>query len=389
MKILFLGYLTTTDEANRLNGASVAGNNMQLNLLKEMVKQGVEVTAVSILPVAPYPIDNTKYVKYKEYQIDGINVVQIPFFNVRILKQIWQTYSVYNYAKKYLNDNIDAEILCFNMFTQVGKPAVWLKKKYKKRITSLLADLPIDSIKNRNIVSKFFRSVFDNNTARNIRCLDKAIVLNINAHEQFAPQAEFIVVDGAVDLSNYQEINNESYDDSRKHILYGGALSEYSGIVNLIEAMKYVTDKSIVLDIYGDGELKNFVEDNSTDNIVYHGKITNEQMKDEQSKAWLLVNPRPVDDPISKVTFPSKVFEYLMSGTPALITKIDGMDKEYNEYCFVIKDNKPITISEKINEISRMNDGKLIEIANDARDFVINNKSWGIQIRRIIDFLNN
>ena len=40
---------------------------------------------------------------------------------------------------------------------------------------------------------------------------------------------------------------------------------------------------------------------------------------------------RVVNDPIAQVTFPSKTFEYLLSGTPVLSTRLNGYTHEYDE----------------------------------------------------------
>ena len=39
-----------------------------------------------------------------------------------------------------------------------------------------------------------------------------------------------------------------------------GALTEYNGILNLIEAMEILSKKDIILDIYGSGYLENIVK---------------------------------------------------------------------------------------------------------------------------------
>ena len=36
MRLLFLGYVVSVEEANELSGASVAGNTMQLDLLRQL-----------------------------------------------------------------------------------------------------------------------------------------------------------------------------------------------------------------------------------------------------------------------------------------------------------------------------------------------------------------
>ena len=56
MKIVFLGYAVSAEEADILSGCSVAGNKMQLNVLNGFAKNNsVNLNTVTIYPVAAYP----------------------------------------------------------------------------------------------------------------------------------------------------------------------------------------------------------------------------------------------------------------------------------------------------------------------------------------------
>lgn len=389
MRILFLGYIDNPEKIVNTKGTSVAGNKMQLNVIKGINKHDVKIDVISIKPTAPFPLEKYVFVKKKQIIIDNnINVLQIPFVNIPFVKQLYQIRNVYKWASRYIEENPDTVILTYNMYPQVGNPAVTLKKKYGVKVVSLLADLPIDSASKRNIIDNYFRKIFDNRTKKNIKQADKLIVLNENAQKRFAPNVPFIVVEGGVNPEEFAFVEKSNiFDDGKKHIIYGGALSEYSGIKDLIEAMNYVVDSDIVLDIYGNGDLKEYVEGVDNSRIVYHGSVANKEMLSLQKSAWLLVNPRPVDNPISQVTFPSKVFEYMMSGTPALITRIDGMKNEYEKYLYLVESNTPRELGQMINRIAMNSVKDLQTRAQAAREFVLNEKNWSIQTLHMVDFI--
>src|SRR4051794_37978308 len=99
-------------------------------------------------------------------------------------------------------------IFTFNMFPQIGLPAKWLKQKYGVQVISLLADLPIDDRVNRKGISKFLRKWFDTLTKKTINFCDKIIVLNKNAAERFAPNTDYIIIDGGININEYDSENS-------------------------------------------------------------------------------------------------------------------------------------------------------------------------------------
>ena len=55
-KIVYLGYVMNPEEANRISGASVAGNKMQWNVVKNLAQyEDIEMTCVTISPLAAFP----------------------------------------------------------------------------------------------------------------------------------------------------------------------------------------------------------------------------------------------------------------------------------------------------------------------------------------------
>jgi len=170
--------------------------------------------------------------------------------------------------------------------------------------------------------------------------------------------------------------------------LFSGALTEYNGIKNLIEAFHLIENVDVFLDIYGDGYLKEYVNQASQNDkrIRYHGRVDNKKVLRYQREAWLLINPRNTEDIVSKVTFPSKTFEYLLSGTPVLSTRLNGYTEEYNGTMFFIDNNSPEEIAKAITSLIN-NKADMQIVASRGREFVKNTRSWKRQAGRIYDFI--
>ena len=387
MHIIYLGSVTSKEEVAKLSGGSVAGNKMQWNVLTELKKYSdVSIDAFSILSIAAFPKEKRLFVREEKKEISkGVYVTQIPFLNIPILKQWMQSYELFKYAKRAAGKNSIG--FSFNLYMQEGTALIKLKKRCNLKIVSLLADLPIDDNYSRKGIMRFLYQYFFKRSKRNISECDHLIVLNECAVKEYAPAANYIVVEGGVEAE--ESGNYKEQPILQKNIVYSGALTEYSGISELVLAMKDVKEPEIILEIYGDGPLKEWIEEQHRDchNVVYKGKVTNQEMIRIQQKAWLLVNPRPVDDKIAKVTFPSKIFEYMVSGRPVLSTALTGFTKEYRDRMFIAQNNSPKCLADMINLITDIPLPQLQEKANDARKFILSEKTWTRQTERIFDFL--
>lgn len=386
MKILFLGYAVNESIVSGLSGSSVAGNKMQLNLIHNMAGMVEDIKVITIYPVATWPHERQKFFGRKQISLGGgVEATRVSFCNLPIVKQVSQIISVYREAREYIRENSDAVIVTSNMYPQVGIPAVWLRRK-ADMLVPVLADLPIDSDYKRKGIKKILRRIFDNQTKRSILKADKVVVLNKHARDIYAPDKDFLVIEGGINPGEYAvlPVPNEK---TKKNIVYGGSLSEYSGVRELVDAMQYVDNRDIILEIYGRGVMEEYILKAQNERIRYCGTVTNTEMLKIQQEAWLLVNPRPVEDPIAQVTFPSKIFEYLMSGVSVLATRLNGFTKEYEDKMFFVPDNSSEKLAEAINMIDKQPPERLARMALEAKEFLLREKTWAIQAKKIVNFI--
>ena len=391
-KIVYLGYVVTPEEANHASGASVAGNKMQWNVIKNLaLRKDVEITCITVTPLASYPSEKNIYQKYEKKElVPGVTSHRISYCNLPVVKQFWQIMSMYRTAKRIIRDTEAETIFCFNLFPQIGIPMRWLKKKNPKLDTvCLLADLPIDDKTDRKGVSTWLRSFFEKSTWKSMKICDRYIVLNKHVIDKYLPSKEYIVIDGGVDEVDIEKYNMPVQKGNEHNILYCGALTEYNGILNLIEAMEILSKKDIILDIYGSGYLENIVKNAALKNpqIRFHGRVSNQEVMQKQKEAWLLINPRVVNDPIAQVTYPSKTFEYLLSGTPVLSTRLNGYTHEYDEAMIYLENDSPENIALAIEKISSYSANKLEKIADQGKKLVVECRNWEVQSSKILDFL--
>ena len=384
MDIVFLGSVTDEERNSKLPGASVAGNKMQLNIINHLsMMPNTTVSVISTPSIAAFPTYKKVVYMRKKYVLEnGCPIEEVPFINLPLIKQLMQIYFVYRTACQYKRKS--TVFVAFNLYPQVGNPLIKLKK-HGSRTAAILADLPIDD--NYSHKSHLIQ-IMNHMTEKNIASANHLIVLNKNAIEKYNPHADYIVMEGGCEDNNGTiEFNNPK----EKNIVFCGRLIDYNGIIDLLEAMKYVKNQSICLDIYGSGPLEEKVKEYASEDtrIRFFGSVDNKTMMSIQKQAWLLINPRPVDDPISQVTFPSKMFEYLTSGTPVLTTKLSGFSEEYDSLMYYCVSDNAEGIGESINKISQIPEEELRGKAKQARSYVLKHKNWKQQAEKMASFLED
>lgn len=393
-KIVYLGYVVSPEEANLASGASIAGNKMQWNIIKNLtLKKDVELTCVTVTPLATYPHDKNIYQRYEKAELmPGVISHKVSYCNLPIIKQCWQIISMYKVADKIIKKTGATTLLCFNLFPQIGIPMRLLKRKHSKLDTvCILADLPIDDNTNRKKISSWLRHMFEKSTWKSMKICNRYIVLNKHVMEKYLPDKSYIVIDGGVSETDIKRYSKQVEKSKEKNVLYCGALTEYNGILNLIKAMDMLNKKDVFLDIYGGGYLEDAVKNAALKNpqIRFHGKISNQEVMKKQREAWLLINPRVIDDPIAQVTFPSKTFEYLLSGTPVLSTRLNGYTNEYDDVMVYLEDDSPEKIALAIEKIYDSPEKYLKQIADEAKKFIIECRNWKVQSTKILNYLKD
>ena len=123
-------------------------------------------------------------------------------------------------------------------------------------------------------------------------------------------------------------------------------------------------------------------------NIIYHGVVTNDEMMKIQAKSDLLVCPRHFDEFTTKYTFPSKLLEYIIAGVPVLSNKLKGIPQEYEKYVTLSEYDDPLTWAKYINEILIDNPEKYKQKAIWALKESAEKKSWENQAKKVISLFN-
>lgn len=401
MNILFLGLLYYPGEEkevmhNSTIGLQGAANTFQWNIIhgiEENFKSKIDIC--STIPIGTFP---QKYkqllIRNRVYKTSKVtNATQIGFINLPLIKQVCRKIRIKQYISRWLSESQDNRtIIIYSVYTPFLQAIKEIKNKYDNIHTCLIIpDLPLEYgiMQKNNLLEYFIHRLNGKYVFKLTNLMDSYVLLTDMMKKPLQIYDKpYVIVEGI--CSNI----NETYirkDEETKFLLYTGTLDKVFGINNLIDAFKEIDKLDYELWVCGSGDYQGEIEEISKINpkIKYLGYCTKEQVLDLQRRATILVNPRTNEGEYTKYSFPSKTIEYMASGTPTLMYKLDGIPDEYDKYLIYFKGNSIEEIKESIINVCNKNVQELIEIGNNARDFVLKEKNYLVQTKKIIDMIES
>lgn len=200
------------------------------------------------------------------------------------------------------------------------------------------------------------------------------------------PSNKWILMEGSYDISEQIMVAKEK----KKAIMYSGKLDEQYGIKMLVDAFISIQDPDIELWITGGGNTENYIREcaKNDDRIKFYGFLPSRQdVLQKQAEASLLVNMRLPSEPASGYCFPSKLFEYMATGTPVLSFDIAGIPREYLQYLYIVKQETMDELAKAIKETLSLDEELLQEQGSRAQEFVINKKNTKTQCSKLWKFI--
>ncbi len=401
MKVFLLGSVVSPDEVDRILNRSkikpsVAPVYFQNSLISGLKDNGVDLTVYSLPPIKSFP-NGSRFCwgKRKERLDDGTEVTWLPTINVVGLKQISAYLSAKHALKKWLKENRnekDKVVLSYSVYAPLAKAALKMCKKFGCKTCAIITDPEDYSYKNSG---KGFKSKLLNKMANDTKnlteqfngyvFLTKYMIDRYNAVEK-----PFTIVEG---LSNPNLFDGVEAKNRGNEVTYTGVLSKGFGIDKLVRAFSMVKG-DYKLKLFGSGECEEFIKEFSEKDsrIEYMGRVERSFLLSSQRSSKILISVKPSDEEYTKFAFPSKVLEYMTSGTPVLMTRIKGVPDEYFNYCYSIEDESVEGIKTAIENVLAKPSEELETMGEKARRFVIEKKNKTVQcakIKRLLEEILN
>ena len=313
-------------------------------------------------------------------KIDGVEYYCVKNTD-KICNKVVRVKELYKTGKKIIKDEKPRFIICDSISFALSYVAIKLGKRFNIPTVAIVTDVPEKYCGNGKTISMKL-------TAKYMKKYEAYILLSQSMNEIVNKKNKpYLIMEGA--CGDIPGLRQKSKD--KKIILYSGSLWKGSlGLEYFVKGFIQANLKDVELHFYGVGAFASTLEKihKVYPQIKYMGCVTNEEVVKKQAEAHLLFNSRPKDLEFSKYSFPSKTFEYMVSGTPLLMTRLYSIPDEYFNYTYCIEEETSEFVCEKLKEIfSNYNAAE--EKGLKARQFIIENKTAIIQSKRIIEFINS
>lgn len=365
-------------------GIQMAPHIFQRNLLYGFKQcHNVNVKVYNIPPIGSFPINYKKIIS-GQYKWQEKNM-QIGYVNLPIIKHVQQIYLLQRYLETEIIQDSRLNIIVYSLYEPFLKVVNRLKKKYPGINVCLIQT---DAVPGREDMEKFM-------TRKNMRRGNRAVAL-AKSCDMFVLLTRHLRK--TLEVENRPNIIVECISDDVQKIsktktipqricLYTGSTDRIFGIEDLVRAFQMIENAELWICGIGDADeyLNKCNEEYS--NIKYYGYLDKNKVSELRDLCDFLINPRRPSGTYTKYSFPSKTVEYLMSGKPCIMYKLEGIPDEYDQYVNYLTGGNAEEIKEELIHIFNKDYKMLVNSALEARRFVQENKSSKVQALRIIELL--
>lgn len=379
---------------NQSKGAiQYAADTLQKSIIAGIVSYYDDIHIVNLPFLSSYPKYYNKILSpsadIKECE-DMVSGVSLSYLNLPLLKFISKERQAYKELKNW-GASVTGEkiVIIYSAHSPLLKAAVRYKNNIdnKTKILLIVPDLPEYMAHSRNFIVDQLKKVDMKSLSLLYNDVDGFILLTEYMKDKLLINGKpYKVIEGIFNPQD-QLISELS---SRKSIFYSGTLAKRYGVMTLVNAFIKADLKDYVLEICGMGDSKDEITRLASrcPNIHYYGQLPREKVLQMQRSATLLINPRTPEGEFTKYSFPSKVMEYLASGVPTLMYKLQGIPDEYYDYCYYITELGEDALANKLKMIVNKPHVELKQLGGKAQKFILEKKNPVSQCLKICTLID-
>lgn len=393
---LFPKEYETTILKNSKGGVQNAANKFQWGIVNGLDGiENVQFKIVNSLYIGSYPkrYKELKIPSFKFSHSDNAKDINVGFTNLTILKNFSRYKGIKNQVDEWAKEKKEDQkvLLAYAMTSPFVEILNYVKRKYPHISCCLVVpDLPefMNASSMEKSLYKKAKKLQINHFKRNLKKVDCYVLLTKYMKEWFEWDVKYTVVEGISSKTKEDLKKPDQIKEKRKSILYAGMIEEKYGVVDLVKAFMQIDNDEWSLELFGNGSSVNKIRELSKDDSRIHlrGLAPNAQVLREQKEVELLVNPRNDTQSFTKYSFPSKVIEYMGSGTPMIGYKLSGMPEEYKEYFYCVN-NTENGLYDTLKMAMQLSSKERNEMGLQAQEFIVTKKTAVVQCNKIIEML--
>lgn len=377
------------------NAKILSGSISEHNLIAGMDLLGCATMDTINSYQYPYFPRGPIYVRKREWTRNSNSKdISVSYLNIKYLNHFLRKISLKKEITKWAKELVESDevvVFVYSLHSPFLAAAKALKRIHKNtKIVTLVLDLPQFMDMNMSRLKKVLKAIDWTSIQKYMKSVDKYVLYSKHMAKFLGlKDGTWMVMEGSYDPSLLIDCSNIQKDDSKVSVMYSGVLDLRYGIRELLDAMNLLDD-NYELWLTGNGNAGPLIEERAkTDSrIKFYGFLpSREALLKKQHEATMLISTRDPSEEASKYCFPSKLFEYMVSGNPVLSTVIEGIPEEYFSHLVLLPDIRPETIAGRIKDVAKMNPKDRHSFGSDAMRFVLENKNNVAQMKRVLEFL--
>ena len=316
-------------------------------------------------------------------QMEEINTECLGGFNIPIIKQLIWMFRLRTKVRKYVkSEGAENIVILTNCIQYMSSwPIMKVARKFNVKTATIVPDLPdydmctyhgskvlVNRYKSLNLK---YKKAFDGYV-----CFSEHQMNYLNGH------APYIVMEG---FCTPEFADSEIKKSPKFVVMYAGGVRTEYGIKELLEGFLLADIPDSELWIFGNGDYVNELKKVCDPRVKYWGVLDKAKVLEYEQMASLLVNPRPTGEAFSYLSFPSKILEYMASGTTVMTSRLGSIPREYDDYLLYFDSIDAQSIANCL--VNARNNVNLNLIGLKARTFVLKNKNVDVQAKRVVEFL--
>lgn len=399
-RILWLGSYQSSEQFKNMlarNIGHASGYASQKGIIKGLdaiFDDETELDTIGVISYPQYPQYPQIRVRTEKWSRTGTSHDEtIGFLNLKYITYFFRSRNLIKSVKSWSKKRIglkDTSVIIYEPSVSKLRAALYLKEKFDAKVFVVIPDIPELVNLGANKVVKIAKKYAAMKMKTLFEKCDGFILYSACMADYYGfPDDKWILMEGVFDPDEANKVlRSEPHDTVR--LMYSGALDEFRGIPQLLDAFEKL-DGKYELWLTGAGRLDEHIHKLSKiDKRIHHfGYLdTREEVLELQRRADVLVHIRDINSPAAPYCFPSKLFEYLVSGKPVISVKIPGIPEEYFNYIIPIEDLTCEEIVRSIRMVDEMTTDEKQTSCEAARSFVLNKKNSIVQARKIWSFIS-
>jgi glycosyltransferase involved in cell wall biosynthesis len=393
--LVFIGSLVP-DQPDFQNPAfNRAGNMFQENLLLGLKKAGLPVSLIlSQRALRVFPYSRKLWAKSDKAKSNNcLSIVLVPFLNLPLFRPITVGLAILInlvlWGWKH-RSAVHRIVYTFNLSEPPGIFAFIGARLIGAKAIASVNDI---NIPGETVPSTFSRRLDFYLQKKLLPHFDGLVVVNKCIVEHFAPSTPFVRIEGGVNEAFFQHaLSCHRRSNERRTqfiIVSAGTLYDINGISEILEAFSLLPSTDYRLRIAGSGPLSEKVKQaaKADPRIEYCGYLSLEEIIELYTSADVLINMRPTKRIKTDYFFPSKILEYLASGTPVITTCTGHIEEDYSDFVFLLKDESPQGLAQLMQVVAAMELNLRIQKGKAAQTYIRTHNTWEMQGCRVFKFI--